>query len=206
MSIQHLKGKKLLGSYFTIQDTPDAKRALRQQVGLDRWVTQNSPPYVKFEHLRSHYSLLAEAGAKLLFVTQPVLRGQKREVPLDPILDAINDGRKRLLAEDVFWDEDSEATYSESTVNKAGDFLAKYAHGVWDHFGKQIPVPKLLPGPEGAVDILWEEESFELLLSVPEQSHVGDYYGQNSEGENTKGIIHLDREELVHGLVLWLAQ
>jgi hypothetical protein len=115
-------------------------------------------------------------------------------------------GRKRLLALEDDWDGEGSPRYAPETLDRVERFLVTYLHYCSHRYGVVVPVPQLRPGPEGSVDIHWEERSYELLLEFPADGPLASYSGENVRGEEIEGLIDVTAFPVASGLVLWLSQ
>jgi len=101
------------------------------------------------------------------------------------------------------WDDEGSPGYSQATWERAVGFVRNYARHLWSHHGVRIPAPRILPGPEGSIDIHWEEDSFELLVNIPRDGDQrAEFYGDDHGAIYIKGS--LDPSGLNRGLIEWL--
>ena len=121
---------------------------------------------------------------------------------LSHIHQAIQDSKKILdLAED--FDDQGSPAYEESTWNRAGRFVEKYAERLLVKSGAIFPAPKILPGPEGSIDVLWKSDEIQLLVNFPQKSEdPAEFYGERKGGFHFKGT--LDPSVFNEGLLEWL--
>ena len=62
-----------------------------------------------------------------------------------------------------------------------------------DRHGLIIHPPFINPGSEGAIDLHWQEDKFELLMSIPENDEIAiNYYGDNYGKSRIKGTLEAD--------------
>lgn len=82
------------------------------------------------------------------------------------------------------FDDEGSPCYGHKTLLNVADFLTKLWQVMLDNNLKEIPVPDILPGPNGTIDILWETDKFDLLINISngEKPDI-DYYGRMSEYE-----------------------
>jgi hypothetical protein len=99
------------------------------------------------------------------------------------------------------WDGEGSVGFSKITFNRAADFLRRYATGAWKRAGTIIPVPEILPGPDGSIDILWKTEGYELLVNIPAENKLASFYGDDLRDANIKGTFDASVENL--GLLEW---
>ena len=104
-----------------------------------------------------------------------------------------------LLALPDDWDDESARKIDRSTFYRAAQFLRKTAEVA----GSRLPLPDVLPVPDGSIDILWRNPKFELLINVPPTTEVeGDFYGKSSSNLEIKGKFI---PEIHHvGILSWL--
>lgn len=105
---------------------------------------------------------------------------QKSSLQLDEILIGAN----KLLKLPENFDDEGSPSYSYQTLTNTADFLTKLWQVMLDNNLKEIPVPEVLPGPNGTIDILWETGKFDLLINIStgEVPDI-DYYGRMGEYE-----------------------
>jgi hypothetical protein len=108
----------------------------------------------------------------------------------------------RNLPED--WDGEGAPAYGEETITRATGFLLSFIRDVYDSYHLRLPLPKILPGPDGSIDIHWKGADFELLLNIPPNDKYAQFYGDNKFGESVKGVINIDLSYPNVGLILWL--
>src|SRR2546428_6140624 len=76
------------------------------------------------------------------------------------------------------WDDEGSPQVLETTWQRASDFLARQANVARKGLGKELPVPKILPGPDGSIDLHWKRPDFELILNVPaDAAKSATFYG-----------------------------
>jgi hypothetical protein len=131
-----------------------------------------------------------------------VIYAPPRVEPLAGLSTAIRESRTMLdLSDD--WDDEGSPRILESTWRRATEYLRRHAELLYIRSGTRIPTPRILPGPDGSVDLHWKTDRRELLLNVPAQAaepatFYGDAFGTNS----FKG--KLDTEAVDLGLFTWL--
>jgi hypothetical protein len=117
----------------------------------------------------------------------------------------IDESMSRILALEQNFDEKNSPPYEKSTLNRAISFIKKLAYSVWKLNQMIIPIPKILPGPEGSIDVCWKTPTFQLLINFPMDldepaSYYGDDYGKNT----TEGIF--DGTKLDQIFLFWLLE
>lgn len=118
------------------------------------------------------------------------------------ILKAIASSRWILDLEDD-WDEAGASSYARSTWDRACQFLIQQAVFCHEVFGKELPSPKILPGPDASIDLHWKRERFELLVNIPSDlTKLATFYGDDRGSVSIRGS--LNPSGAVQGLVGWL--
>ena len=110
---------------------------------------------------------------------QPTLAGS--------LLEALERSKKILdLPED--WDDAGNRTFLFETWERMRQLLVTHAALVWQRTGLIIPVPRIMPGPEGSIDLHWKTSRRELLLNVPEDAaKAATYYCDDFGQEEITG-------------------
>jgi len=83
------------------------------------------------------------------------------------IADAISSSRWILNLNDD-WDEKGSSGYEQTTWQRACDFLLLQAKFARETHKRNLPAPRILPGPDGSIDVHWKMPQFELLVNIPE--------------------------------------
>ncbi|MBK9338283.1 MAG: hypothetical protein IPM98_17710 [Lewinellaceae bacterium] len=91
-----------------------------------------------------------------------------------------------LALEDDF-DNGSGRAYSPETWEKAVRFISGYAQWLFDIFGKVIVTPKIYHGPDGSIDLYWENPRFNLLINIPPGDEPATFYGDNYGAQVIEG-------------------
>ncbi|HEX3556343.1 MAG TPA: hypothetical protein VIA62_24250 [Thermoanaerobaculia bacterium] len=122
--------------------------------------------------------------------------------PFTKLFTAINESRELLtLTED--WDEAGSPAIEPKTWERATDWVKRYAELLWDRRGIVLPAPRILPGPDGSIDIHWKTPRRELLLNIPANpEEPASYYGDDFGSDKKKGILETGALDM--GLVSWL--
>lgn len=85
--------------------------------------------------------------------------------------------------------------YAEATWSRAAILLARISLFLLDEDREKIDVPKILPGPEGTIDIHWDEPDYELLINIPaDPGGSAAFYGDNKGRSKIKGSFDTDQE------------
>jgi hypothetical protein len=127
--------------------------------------------------------------------------GSDGEIPRG-IQVAISASRPILELEDD-WDGQGSPRYSEATWRRATEFLLRQANFARVSLAQELPVPKILPGPNASIDLHWKLADFELLLNIPsDAAQPATFYGDDYRNSCIRGT--LDPSEEIRGLVVWL--
>jgi hypothetical protein len=122
--------------------------------------------------------------------------------------EAVNDLRK-LIADSaaiLTCRDDSDegfVPYSQKTLDRAIAFLTPYTEWAPASLGVSVPLPRLLPGPSGSIDVHWKNEKKELLVNIPADKSVpASFYGDDYGKLFIKGT--LDAASLHLSILMWL--
>jgi hypothetical protein len=108
---------------------------------------------------------------------------------LDQIKAAFAEARDMLAWGDD-WDGEGSPGYSESTWDRAREFLLRHAQEIGQRHHVAIPAPQVLPGPEGSIDLHWRTQDRELLVNVPADGNEPiAFYGDTVAHTVVKGSI-----------------
>jgi hypothetical protein len=95
---------------------------------------------------------------------------------------AIEDAEWLLSLKEDF-DGEGSPRYHPDTVGRALTLVRTLSAQACSHGADGIPLPEILPGPAGSVDLHWRAEAFELLVNIPTDprsapTFYGDNYGE----------------------------
>ena len=82
------------------------------------------------------------------------------------------------------WDDEGALPIKWDTLAKAAAFL-RYA----EYHDHEIPVPCIVPVPDGSVDLEWRTEAYHVLVNFPEDDKNGPMYSWEMGGEKDKGYV-----------------
>lgn len=105
--------------------------------------------------------------------------------PLISIFEAI-DKSKYILDLKENWDDEGTANYSFEVWEKAILFVSRLSIKIYKTCNQIIIAPKIYHGPNGSIDVYWENESFNLLINIP-QDGLGTFYGDNYKDNKSEG-------------------
>jgi hypothetical protein len=93
---------------------------------------------------------------------------------------------KYLLDLKENWDDNGAVGYDFDVWQKAVLFVSKLATRIYKSYGQIIKTPRIYHGPNGSIDIYWENESFNLLINIP-KTGLGIFYGDNYKDNKSEG-------------------
>ncbi len=106
-------------------------------------------------------------------------------------LDREVENSKYILALENDWDDEGSVAYQEATWKKAIQFTSNYAKWVFDETSRVIPTPKIAPGPNGSIDILWKSPNYRLLINIPDNlKKQASFYGDNYSTDTIEGTFN----------------
>ncbi len=86
------------------------------------------------------------------------------------------------------WDDEESPGYKEETLIQSIKFITNYAEWIWDKLKIVIDPPKILPGPDGSIDLLWRKKKYGLLINIPDYpKKIATFYGDDNKDEKIKG-------------------
>jgi hypothetical protein len=126
------------------------------------------------------------------------------ETVLAHVFDAIVSSQRILNLKDN-WDDEGSKAYNESTWRRATEFVREHTLWVWEHHEVVVDAPRITPGPEGSIDIHWEDANRELLVNIPaDPTGRVTFYGDDKGETRIKGVLTGIAAE--HGLLVWLTK
>jgi len=92
------------------------------------------------------------------------------------------------------WDEAGSPGYAPETLDAAVTILRRLAT-LQEQRGSFLPVPKILPGLDGIVELRWRSQEWRLLMQV-QPSGEATFYGQLT-GTSVRGSLPADEQKLL---------
>ena len=97
---------------------------------------------------------------------------------------------KYILHLENNWDEENSSGYQEKTWLRAVGFLRDVNKLLLENFSCSMLVPRILPGPNGSVDLHWSSGQNRLLVNFPENEALpAGFYGDNFGKAQIKGTF-----------------
>jgi len=160
----------------------------------DPWLSQAK--LKKVEHTRAVCDRIKESRSEPAS-TIIVAEGLEFTVParFNELAEQIRQSAYILEYEDN-WDDEGSIAYSKQTYRAAINFAIKYSKEIWEEEFVLIDTPKILPGPEGSIDLLWDKQTYRLLINVhPHPKQTASFYGDNRTSvPKIKGDFRLSDE------------
>ena len=130
----------------------------------------------------------------------PRLSRNSNTQALDHIEKAID--RSRYVGElGDNWDEAGAQAIAPRTWQRAVTFLRESAAALLKDCGIVIEAPRILPGPEGTVDLHWQNGRFLLLINITSVG-AADFYGETPTGLSLRGEFIPELHQ--QGILSWL--
>jgi len=168
----------------------------------ERGVSQ--PPKLPFDsfHARSPFLPGADLEQPIRGLSQLRLEGAARAATTASAIENAIVRSRWLLELKEGWDEEGSPSIDKSTWEVAASFLRRQAH----HF-TIIPVPHIMPGSDGSIDIHWKTERFELLVNISKGPvFVVSFYGDDYGRSKIEGELDPTSESAYLPLISWLLE
>jgi hypothetical protein len=168
------------------------------------WMPTSKESY--YDHLRSKAQ--KRYGCRAITIVERTKVFPRLFLPaeINSLREAIEKSRYILELRDN-WDDAGSIGYSESTWNRAQSFLMRNALKLWRAHKMRFDAPRILPGPEGSIDLHWKTADRELLINVPARARESiAYYGDDIREGTENAIRGKDLESSTDGewIFLWL--
>lgn len=156
-----------------------------------QWITTAKVPVAKARYSQRNYKIPSK--------TSQTKRGG---YPFE-LETAIEESRK-LLSLEKDWDGEGSPPVETETWERAIAFLRKHARFLVNCASHDVPIPEILPGPQGSIDIHWESNDLELLVNIPaDPEKPAGFYGDDKVYRSViKGSF--DDRYINLGLIQWL--
>ena len=121
------------------------------------------------------------------------------------ILQAIEKAIERIGALPDNWDDEGSPAYSKEVISRAAAFVKVNALSCHQRFGSVIRVPKILPGPDGSIDVHWKTAEYEMLVNISADPKApASFYGDDYGTAKITGSFDPEKSNL--GLLTWLTE
>ena len=107
-----------------------------------------------------------------------------------------------LLTLEDDWDDEGAQKYSRETLDRALLFLKNHMQWAREKNGAALAVPRILPGPNGSIDLHWKSPAYEVLLNIPPAPALASFYGDDYGNIRIQGT--LDPSAFNLGVLSWL--
>jgi hypothetical protein len=122
---------------------------------------------------------------------------------VSPLEWAIAEAERTILSLKDDWDEAGAVGYAAETWARAVRFLRTNAVEA-TRLRREMPVPRILPGPSGSIDLHWRLTHFEMLVNIPADPTASvRFFGDDRAKSAVKGTIG-DRGQAAVRLLPWL--
>ena len=153
---------------------------------------ESAIPYISYFELRSpkikiHLELetIAELPNELYLISEEIEKS------------------KYILELEDDWDGDGGISYKKSTWTRAIKFLTSYSKSLFENNLCVLNRPKIYHSENGSIDILWKNESYRLLINIPQgEDSPATFYGDDYDSERVKGTFNPNK--INKGLLLCL--
>lgn len=169
---------------------------------------------LKEEHLYERFSALLEIPINEIdFFFLERLGKIKEKLDKDykgkkikDIEDTLDKYTSHLLDLEDNWDGQGASSYKLDTIQRTKRFV----RAIMDYFTDQrieISIPKVLPVPNGSLDISWKNNYYRLIINISEDPHhLVEVYGDVTDHPEDEIDLRLNYDILIKGgvLVEWL--
>ena len=105
---------------------------------------------------------------------------------------------RRILDFKENWDGEGSPAYREETWARAVEFTKKLVDLLLIDVppiedSPEMLVPEILPGPNGSIDLDWENERFDLLINISVEGNLADFYGDAYCENKVKGQVNIEK-------------
>lgn len=107
------------------------------------------------------------------------------------------DASRYFLAWEDDWDDEGSVAYQQATWERAGVWVSGLYEKAPRSLCSILPIPRILPGPDGSIDLHWKAAHGEVLLNIPANINaMAGYYGDSTSGACIKGKLPLASDEI----------
>lgn len=99
------------------------------------------------------------------------------------------------------WDDEGSIRYKKETWIRAIKFIINYLKWAKEKADSIIKIPNIAHGPNGSIDIYWNDKNYRMLINIPENPESPfSIYGDDYENNKVKGT--LDPAKFNYGMLL----
>ena len=180
---------------------------LDTNVSLSRKLIRKHQPAIAYLRMRNKSlakEMALESFESWVNIKSKLVRiEEKSEDGPAKIKEALASASASLLGLQQDWDGEGSPGYSEETCDRMSKFLLNHSKQLAAACGIEALIPKILPGPNGSIDLLWKSDDYELLLNIPaDLQSPASFYGDDQGSLCIKGT--LDPDKINQGILQWL--
>jgi hypothetical protein len=147
--------------------------------------------------------MVAEWCAHFATLALASCRGMTKEYKSSALEIAIQNS-EWVLSLTQNWDHEDSPPVNRLAWERAVSFLRKQANLARELYGSELAAPRILPGPNAGIDLLWREARYEALVHIPAKDiTVAEFYADDREAMYIKGTLDLRTTNV--GLLQWLS-
>nr|WP_199000929.1 hypothetical protein [Flavobacterium sp. ASV13] len=90
------------------------------------------------------------------------------------------------------WDENNSPGYTYDNWLMAVRFVLSFKEWIRENLSKRIQAPKIYHGPQGSIDILWEETEVKIYYNIDGANNKGSFYSHYGETQKSGGEFELN--------------
>ena len=133
----------------------------------------------------------------------PLVKNNSNHVPDLKEFEEVLDKSRNILALQDDFDEEGSVHYAENTYKRAGEFVRKLWKFSVENLISIPSLPKILPGPNGSIDVYLDSKSLSFLANIPNSLEKNiTYYGRRKD--NNRNIKGEFSEERVSDILVFL--
>ncbi len=120
-------------------------------------------------------------------------------------LEAPIERSREILSWEDDWDGEGSPGYAQATWDRAIAFVICNAMRLYSLQGVRVVAPDVWPGPDGSIDIRWQNKGRDLLINVPvEEGEPATFHGDDNDNNVVKGHLNLSARN--DWLLMWLME
>lgn len=116
----------------------------------------------------------------------------KLKIPISSkSLIAILEKAKYILRLEEDWDDEGAMPYSIDSWKAGAQFLISFYSWLHVNAKGSLHNPKMHHGPNGTIDIAWNEDNFRLFINIDKENNVGTFYSDTVNNQYSEGQFSL---------------